>query len=250
MKPGEHKDYFSTQANAYAAFRPTYPETLYEFIFQHLKSKKTAWDCATGNGQVAGYLADHFENVYATDISQKQLDQATQKKNVFYSRLPAEKTSFPNNQFDLITVAQALHWFDREKFYEEVKRVSMPDALLAVWGYALLYIEPEIDKVILNFYSNIVGPYWDSARRLVEEEYRSITFPFEEIITPKFFITATWTRAHLAGYVESWSATQAYIRTHGHNPVPILLKDLETFWKPEATKAIRFPVFFKLGKIS
>lgn len=250
MKQGEHKDYFSTQANVYAAFRPTYPNALYEFIFQQLKEKKTAWDCATGNGQVAHYLANHFENVYATDISQQQLDQAIQKKNIFYSLGPAERTSFPDHQFDLITVGQALHWFDIDRFYDEVKRVSKPGALLAVWGYALLYIEPAIDKVIMNFYNNIVGPYWDHARRLVEEEYRSITFPFEEIPSPKFLITTTWTLAHLAGYLESWSATQKYIKAYGVNPVPALLKELGPLWEQETAKAIRFPVFLRLGKIN
>jgi len=249
MKMREHKDYFSTQANVYATFRPTYPASIYEFIFQHLKKKRRAWDCATGNGQVARHLANYFEEVYATDISQKQLDQAIQQNNIFYSLNPAEKTSFPDDHFDLITVGQALHWFDRDRFYEEVKRVGKPGALLAVWGYALMYIEPAIDKVIMNFYDNIVGPYWDQARRLVEEEYRSISFPFEELPTPKFFITSTWTITHLAGYLESWSATQKYIQTHGVNPVPALLKDVEQLWEQETTKSIRFPVFLKLGRI-
>jgi ubiquinone/menaquinone biosynthesis C-methylase UbiE len=250
MEQGEHKDYFSSQANVYAAFRPTYPTAIYEFIFRHLRGKRIAWDCATGNGQVAHYLANHVEKVFATDISQQQLDQAIRMKNIFYSLSPAEKTSFPDHQFDLITVAQALHWFERDRFYEEVKRVSKPGALLAVWGYALLYIEPAIDNIIMNFYNNIVGPYWDHARRLVEEEYRSITFPFKEIASPKFFITTTWTLAHLAGYLESWSATQKYIKAHGVNPVPELLKELGALWEPETTKAIRFPVFLRLGELN
>lgn len=250
MKPGEHKDYFSKQANAYAAFRPTYPVALYEFIFQHLTEKRAAWDCATGNGQVARYLADHFEKVFATDISRQQLDQAIQQKNIIYSLSPAEKTPFPDNHFDLITVGQALHWFDRDRFYEEVKRVSKPGAILAVWGYALLYIEPAINKEIMNFYNDTVGLYWDDARKLVEEEYKTIAFPFEEITPPEFFITTTWTRAHLAGYLESWSATQEYIKAHGVNPVPAFLKGLGPRWEPESTKAIRFPVFLRVGRVN
>ena len=216
MNQGERKDLFSTQSREYAAFRPTYPATLYEFIFQHLREKKCAWDCATGNGQVAHFLANHFEKVFATDISQQQLDQAIRKENIIYSISPAEKTSFPDNQFDLITVGQALHWFDRDKFYDEVKRVGKPGSILAVWGYAFINIEPVIDEIIVKFYHDTVGPYWDPARKLVEEEYKSITFPFEEIPTPGFFISTHWTLAHLAGYLESWSATQKYIKAHRH----------------------------------
>src|SRR5687767_7168314 len=152
------KDYFSDQSKAYATFRPTYPKELYEFIFSHLKNKGVAWDCATGNGQVARYLSDHFQKIYATDISQKQIDNAVLKDNIVYSVCKAEQTSFADQQFDLITVAQALHWIDTSAFYKEVIRTSKPDALLAVWGYALLSVNERIDPLFLDFYHNTVGP--------------------------------------------------------------------------------------------
>jgi len=243
------KDYFSKQANVYAAFRPTYPPALYEFIFSHLNDRKKAWDCATGNGQVATYLADHFEEVYATDISQRQLDHATPKNNVFYSISPAEKTQFAGHQFDLITVGQALHWFERDKFYAEVKRVSKPGSLLAVWGYALIYIEKEIDDLITDFYTNVVGPYWDDARRLVEEKYSTLSFPFEPIESGAFTITASWNLQHLTGYLESWSATQKYVKGTGKNPLPALLKELKELWRPDENKVVRFPLFLKLFRV-
>jgi ubiquinone/menaquinone biosynthesis C-methylase UbiE len=249
MKASTHKDLFSTQANVYAAFRPTYPKELYDFIFSKLNGREKAWDCATGNGQVARILADTFQEVYATDISQKQLDNAIKKENIFYSVSPGEKTGFAESQFDLITVAQALHWFDRDRFYEEARRVSKQDSLLAIWGYALLYIQPDIDEIIMNYYSNVVGPYWDEARRLVEEEYRSLVFPFKQIDSPKFDISATWTLNHLTGYLESWSATQKYIKEEGHNPLPEVLEQLERVWKKGDSKPIRFPVFLKLFRM-
>lgn len=249
MKKGDHKDYFSTQSNAYAAFRPTYPDALYQFIFQHVRERNAAWDCATGNGQVASYLAGHFEKVYATDISRQQLDNAVQRTNTVYSLSPAEKTSFADHKFDLITVGQALHWFDRDAFYDEVRRVGRPGGLLAAWGYAFLNIEPAIDKLIFNFYNNTVGPYWDQARKLVEEEYKSIVFPFEEITAPAFFISAQWNLQHLAGYLESWSATQKYIQNHGTNPVTDLITEVNQLWPAKIVKDIRFPVFLKLGKL-
>lgn len=245
-----HKDFFSTQARAYAAFRPTYPSSLYEFLLQQLPERKIAWDCATGNGQVANQLAHHFETVYATDISQQQLDHSIQRKNIFYSISPAEKTTFPDSQFDLITVGQALHWFDRDLFYNEVKRVGKSGGLLAVWGYALLNIEPTIDEKISHFYNHVVGPYWDSARRLLEEEYRTISFPFEEISSPGFSIEVEWDIHQLAGYLSSWSSTQKYIQQVGQDPVAPFIQHLAKSWNATDKKVVHFPVFCRVGKIS
>lgn len=245
-----HKDYFSTQAKVYATFRPTYPASLYQFLLQQVPVCEIAWDCATGNGQVASQLANHFEAVYATDISQRQLDHAIQKSNIFYSICPAEKTTFPAHQFDLITVGQALHWFDQDLFYKEVQRVGRPGGLLAVWGYALLNIEPTIDDNILHFYNHVVGPYWDSARRLLEEEYRTISFPFEEITTPGFFIAVEWNLHQLAGYLSSWSSTQKYRHQVGQDPVAPFIQQLAESWDPAVKKVVNFPVFCRAGKIS
>jgi ubiquinone/menaquinone biosynthesis C-methylase UbiE len=242
------KDYFSSQSKAYATFRPTYPKALYDFIFRQVKTKGTAWDCATGNGQVASYLADYFHEVHATDISQQQLDHADKKKNVRYSISPAERTSFENNQFDLITVAQALHWFDRDKFYDEAKRVGKPGSILAIWGYAMLYIEPSIDALILNFYNETVGPYWDDARRLVEQEYQTISFPFERLDTPRFSIEVEWTLTQLSGYFCSWSATQKYIKEKGIDPVPGFIETLRKHWTRRSMN-VTFPIFMHIGTI-
>jgi ubiquinone/menaquinone biosynthesis C-methylase UbiE len=242
------KDYFSSQSKAYAAFRPTYPKALYDFIFRQVRIKETAWDCATGNGQVASYLADYFHDVYATDISQQQLDHAHKKRNIHYSIGSAERPSFESNQFDLITVAQALHWFDRDKFYEEVKRVGKPDSILAIWGYAMLYIEPSIDELILNFYNETVGPYWDDARRLVEQEYQTISFPFEKLETPRFSIEVEWTLSQLSGYFSSWSATQKYIKEKGTDPVPDFIETLRKHWTRQSMN-VTFPIFTRIGTI-
>jgi hypothetical protein len=245
----ERKDYFSGQSRAYATFRPVYPRELYDFIFGHLQKKLCAWDCATGNGQVAQYLAGHFESVYATDISQPQIDHAFRKENIFYSVSAAEQTSFPENQFDLITVGQALHWFDADKFYREVRRTGKCGSLLAVWGYALLTVDPVIDELFMDFYNNKIGVYWDEARKLVENYYRDIPFPFQEIRCPEFHIAVKWTSDQFIGYLSSWSATQKYIRTHGVDPVESFREDLKSVWTSGEVKPVTFPVFMKLGRI-
>lgn len=243
------KDYFSGHAKLYATFRPDYPEELYRFVFGYVKEKNLAWDCATGNGQVAHYLSGHFHEVYATDISQQQLESAHRAGNIFYSVSPAEKTSFKDDQFDLITVGQALHWFNLHEFYREVKRVAKNNSLLAVWGYNICTINKDIDSLFLDFYHNVVGPYWDSARRHVENEYAELSFPFEEIPSPKFTIQVDWTIDQFIGYVTTWSATQKYINVKQSNPVPMLKKKLESLWTAEEKKIINFPVFLKLGII-
>src|SRR5690606_14122873 len=174
---------------------------------------------------------------------------AFKAENILYSLAPAESTPYEDRQFDLITVAQSLHWFDRPAFYREVNRVSKPGGLLAVWGYALLTVEPEIDGPFLDFYNNTVGPYWDEARKLVENEYRDISFPFDEIECPRFYIRVDWTFEQFAGYLSSWSATQKYIRTHQVNPVEAFSVKLRSLWKPGEVKRVTFPVFMKLGRV-
>jgi len=243
------RDYFSQQSKAYATFRPTYPEDLYQFIFKHLKNRTIAWDCATGNGQVAQYLAKHFQTVYATDISRQQIDQAFKADNIFYSVSKAEQTSFPDHEFDLITVGQALHWINTDEFYSEVRRTAKPGALLAVWGYALLSVNEAIDKLFLDFYHNTIGPYWDAARKLVEEQYRNVPFPFERIPSPEFSLCVEWTPEQFAGYLTSWSATQKYIKVNGSDPVPAFNEVIRQHWNKDEKKTVTFPLFLKLGRV-
>lgn len=243
------KDYFSGHAKIYATFRPDYPDALYDFIYKHLHEKSRAWDCATGNGQVAKRLATTFAEVYATDISAQQLENAIQANNITYSVSSAEQTTFPDNYFDLITVGQALHWFQRDRFYKEAIRTAKPDALIAAWGYAVLTINKAIDKPFTEFYKETVGPYWDDARRLVEDQYRSISFPFEEIPAPEFSIVVAWAKQQFSGYLSSWSSTQKFIKTNGFNPVDDFITSLKNLWQDDELKNVTFPVFLRLGRI-
>jgi ubiquinone/menaquinone biosynthesis C-methylase UbiE len=244
-----NKDLFSTHANIYAAFRPTYPEELFQFIFQFVRNKRTAWDCGTGNGQVAQRLASDFIQVFATDLSEKQIAHAVKRPNITYLVAPAEQTDFEGETFDLITVGQALHWFNVEAFYDEVRRVARPDAIIAVWGYGNIMINSILDTHVQRFYSEVVGKYWDSARRHVETAYREIPFPFQQIQSPAFFIEQRWTLKHLAGYLESWSATQRYILKNGTNPVKEIEPVLRDHWGKEETIMVRFPIFLRMAKV-
>ena len=163
------KDNFSLQSALYVKYRPSYPPEMIDFVVSLVKEKDMAWDCGTGNGQTAKALSSYFNKVFATDISQKQLDNAYQAVNIFYSVQPAEQTIFLNHSFDLITVSQALHWFRFDEFYAEVKRTAKPDAILAAWTYSLLRISKEIDALIDDLHYNTLYNYWDKERRYVDE---------------------------------------------------------------------------------
>ena len=192
-------------------------------------------------------LAKHFKQVYATDISSEQVKHAHQEKNIVYKVEPAEQTSFANNQFDLITVAQAMHWLQPEGFFREVTRVAKPGAILAVWGYANCFVNSEIDKQFLHFYQHIVGPYWDKARVLIEQQYQPISFPFEEMPSPPFQIQVNWNLEQFAGYLTTWSATQKYIHTTGADPVPEFIRHIKPYWNK--VMPVTFPVFLRLMRV-
>jgi ubiquinone/menaquinone biosynthesis C-methylase UbiE len=243
------KDNFSKQAAVYAKYRPTYPKELFDFILNHIKNKQVAWDCGTGNGQAAKELVKHFEKVFATDISQKQIDKAHQASSIFYSVQPAEQTNFSDNSFDLITVSQALHWFKIDKFYAEVKRVAKPGAWITVWMYNLPAISPEIDELVnIQLYKNTLGSYWDYERKYVDNNYTTLSFPFQEIQTPLFEIRLEWTIEELKGYINSWSALQKFIEINQFNPVDKSISEIQTHWKNEKM-GIVFPVYLRMGRI-
>lgn len=242
------KDNFSKQAGSYAKYRPSYPQQLYDFIVDQVTLKQAAWDCGTGNGQSAKELSRYFEKVFATDISGQQIAHAAPRSNIFYSVQPAEKTSFPDNAFDLITVAQAIHWFRFDDFYREIKRVAKPGAIFAVWGYSLLHASPEIDALVGEYHFNTLNDYWDPERKYLDEGYRNIPFPFIKMDRPAFKISYEWTLHELEGYLNTWSALQKFIAVNDYNPVDKLIADIKPFWKTWRMK-IDFPIHLLIARI-
>ncbi len=243
------KDLFSRQSDRYARYRPTYPTALYEFVLSHVTGREAAWDCATGNGQVAVELARHFQWVEATDLSERQLAQAVSRQNIHYQVAKSEESFLLEHSFDLVTVGQALHWFDFERFYAEVRRVTKPGGVLAVWGYELLNITPEIDRLIFDFYENVVGPYWAPERRYVMERYQTVPFPFREIPAPDFPMVKHWTMDELAGYFATWSSVDKFRQQHSYSPVGTLVEKLRPLWPESRVNEVVFPVFLRMGRV-
>lgn len=243
------KDNFSDRSDLYAKFRPGYPDTLFDFVRALSSAHKNAWDCGTGNGQVATRLSDFFERVHASDISENQLKLAEKKSNIIYSLQPAERTVFPGQFFDLITVAQAIHWFNFKSFYREVKRVGKPKSHLVVTGYGNLRTTEEIDRVINRLYKEITGNYWDSERRYIDESYLSIPFPFKEIAVPALSNTYMWSLEQVKGYLSTWSGVKHYQKQTGIDPVELISDDLSKAWGNAKSVEVDFPVLLRVGRI-
>lgn len=192
------KDHFSRQAADYATFRPGYPQKLFDYLGSIAPNRQLAWDCGTGNGQAAVGLASVFDYVIATDASEKQIANAQPHGRVEYRVVPAENSGIKWGTIDLIVVAQALHWFDLDRFYDEARRVLKRNGALAASAYNLLHINPAIDEVVNRYYYEVVGPFWPPERKLVEQ-FADLPFPFDKIDPPKFEITASWKLDHLVG---------------------------------------------------
>lgn len=247
----EYIKHFDQQSENYLLFRPTYPESLYSYLMGLVKEKDCAWDCATGNGQVAVSLADHFKEVIATDLSQAQLEQAPEHERIKYYCCPADKTSIKTSSVDLITVAQALHWFNFDSFYKEVRRVSKPAACIAVWCYSLGKLHNGTDLLIEELFNKILGKeYWPPERRYIDESYQTIPFPFEKIRTPEFIMEKEVNLGQLAGYLNTWSAVKEYQKRNQRNPVEFILPELEASWgEPHTEYTIRWPLHLLAGYV-
>ena len=244
------KDHFSAQAPDYARYRPNYPGELFAWLAGIAPEHSTAWDCGTGSGQAAVGLAAHFDHVIATDPSADQLANAQPHPKVSFRRTAAESSGIDTASIDLLTVAQAIHWFDLERFYAEAKRVLKPGGVIAVWTYTLLDVEAGVDELITDFYRNVVGPFWPPERKMVDDRYRSLPFPFEPIAAPGFSITTEWSRDDLLGYLGTWSATRAYLNDKGVDPLPALELRLAPLWPDRnMRKMLRWPLHMRVGRV-
>lgn len=261
MKPTKFKDLFSSNSKEYASSRPTYPRSLFEFLVGLVRYRNLAWDCATGNGQAAVFLSEHFEQVIASDASKEQIENAQPRDNIRYEVFPAEKTTLVDNSVDLITIAQALHWFDLDEFYKEVKRVLRKDdnggdtngsGVIAAWAYGLHSISTEIDDITHLLYEDILGSYWPKERKIVENKYHDISFPFQEIDMPVFQIELDWTLSELIGYLYTWSSVQKFIKKNNSDPIKQIYDDLAAAWGDKNTwhkrRRVVWPIYIRVGR--
>jgi ubiquinone/menaquinone biosynthesis C-methylase UbiE len=263
LKPTNFKDLFSSNSKKYASSRPTYPRPLFEFLVELVQYRNLAWDCATGNGQAAVFLSEYFEQVIASDASKEQIENAQPRDNIRYEVFRAEKTTLADNSVDLVTIAQALHWFDLDDFYKEVKRVLRKEdngpgsvggglgGVIAAWAYGLHSISPYIDNITHLLYEDILGSYWPKERKIVENKYQDIPFPFHEIDAPVFQIELDWTLSDLVGYLYTWSSVQKFIGKNNSDPIKQVYDSLADAWSDKNSwqkRRVIWPIYIRVGR--
>lgn len=260
LDPTIFKDLFSNNSKNYVSSRPNYPRSLFDFLVGLVQRRNLAWDCATGNGQAAIILSEYFDEVIASDASKEQIANALPKTNIRYAVFPAERTSVADDSIDLITVAQALHWFDVNDFYKEATRVlrknDRPNAnengVIAAWAYGLQSISWEVDNIIHSLYEDILGPYWSKERKIVEDKYQGLPFPFEEIEAPVFKIELDWNLTELMGYLYTWSCVQEFIHRNNSDPIKQIYNDLSAVWggrNSSHKNRVVWPIYLRVGRV-
>jgi SAM-dependent methyltransferase len=251
MASGSGTDHFSGHAPDYARFRPNYPDALFDWLAAQTAGHDLVWDVGCGNGQASLPLAGHYTQVVATDLSAEQIAQAPAHPHIAYRAAPSHQSGLADASCDLVTIAQALHWFDFDAFYAEVRRVLKPGGLIAAWTYQLLRADPAIDGVLEEFYRRELGPYWPPERRWVDLGYQGMPFPFAEIAPPALEIRLQWTLADLVAYLGTWSATQRFIKAENRDPTIELGERLAPHWGPPDTlRTIIWPMALRAGRKS
>jgi SAM-dependent methyltransferase len=243
------KDHFSGHARDYASYRPGYPEELFDFVAALPRRRGTAWDAGTGSGQAALGLAERFERVIGTDPSAPQIEHAEPHPRVEYRVAPAEASGLPDASVDLVAVAQAFHWFDFDRFFAEARRVLAPGGAVVLWSYNLCRVSPEVDAWTDRLAHGTVGPYWPPERQWVNEEYRTVPFPFPEVETPPLFLREDWDLGRYLAYIRTWSAFQRYVKETGIDPVEETRPEIEAAWgDPAAARTISWPIFLRASR--
>ncbi|HET9984331.1 MAG TPA: class I SAM-dependent methyltransferase [Longimicrobiales bacterium] len=241
------KDHFSAHAAAYAKARPSYPAALLDFLAGLPERRDRAWDCGTGNGQAAIALAERFGHVVATDASKEQLRNAFRHPRVTYALTTAEAAALAAGAFDLVTAAQALHWFQPERFFAEARRALRRGGVVAVWVYGRPSIGDGVDAVLGRFH-DVVAPFWPPERAIVEAGYRSVEFPFDEIEAPPLMLEQEWDADAFVAYLGTWSATRRYLQARRQDPVAPFLAELLDRWGAGRRRTVRWPLHLRVGR--
>ena len=244
------ENFFAPIAGAYARYRPTYPDALFAYLAQLAPSRRLAWDCATGSGQAAASLAAHMEAVVATDSSAEMLAQAPAHARISYRQADALASGLEPGSVQLVTVANAMHWFHGPAFEQEVRRVLCPGGVIAAWSFAFASITPAVDLLTRRMHNVIVDPFWIAPNRMVEHGYVGLHFPFTPIAPPAFAMVSHWDLSALEGYMRTWSASVKYQAHHGVDPVSLVHDELLAAWGDQATvREVHWELNLRVGRV-
>lgn len=249
MRGGSQPDAYAERAAAYAVHRPAYPAGLVAFLADLAPRHALAWDAGCGSGQLSVLLAQRFDRVVAADASAAQLVHARRHPRVFYRRVRADASGLPDAVVDLAAAAQAAHWFDLPAYYAEVRRVTRRGGGVALVTYGRMMVGPDVDPIIGAFYGGLLGGWWPPERRHVDEGYRSLPFPFEELAAPAFEMRAEWGLAEVLSYVDTWSAVCALVRSEGPAPLEAFRRELSRAWGTGGVRSVTWPLAVRVGRV-
>jgi len=210
---------FQSQGNDYSKFRPDYPSEIFETIITFAKDNnpnaefEVAVDMACGAGEATKHLVPYYKIIYGIDVSSSMLENAPKHPNINYSIGAVEATKLPNESIDLVLVAQALHWFDFEKFFIELDRILKPGGTFAVIGYPLNRFSNNTlaNEVIQKFFYQTLEGCWSERRRILDQEYADVPFIYKETLRKhRFFNTKSMSIENYVRYIGTWSAVQTY----------------------------------------
>lgn len=243
-------NHFDQGGHQYASHRPDYPDILAERLAALAPNRSHALDVGCGTGQFSVQLASHFAQVYATDPSESQIENATQQNNIHYAVGCAETIALPNRSCALITAAQSAHWFKLDRFYAEARRVACEGAVVALVSYGVLSLEGALGECFQQHYWGPLHAYWPAGREHVEGAYRDLPFPFEPLHCDCPDITRDWVLADLVGYIKTWSATKRALAAGEQALVAALIDELTQLWPdPTSRRRIVWPVTARVGRL-
>lgn len=244
------RNWFDQGGSAYARFRPEYPPALAAWLAAQAPDRRLAVDVGCGNGQLTALLLPHFERVLGLDPSADQIANATPQANVDYQCAAAEQLPAPDHSASLITAAQAAHWFNLPRFYEEARRIAAPGAVLALVSYGVLKMAPELDARFRRFYYDEVGQYWPAERKLVDDGYATLDFPFNEFAGPAMTIDVAWDLASFMGYVSTWSAIRSVREAGKEALLTAFADDIAALWgEPGRARPVSWPINMRIGRV-
>ena len=127
-----NEDVFTGKAEVYAKYRPSYAEKFIEHLYTEVgfKNSSIIADVGSGTGIFSKILLKKGSTVYLIepnkDMHERAKNSLTEYQNCFCVNSSAEKIELKDKSVDFVTAAQAFHWFDRELFKGECKRILRP----------------------------------------------------------------------------------------------------------------------------
>jgi len=254
------------QAQKFKKFRPSYPASLYESIYEYLASGGGAQDtavdvsCGTVGERSTSPLTSTFGRVIAVDVKKAQADQVRKNGNSspkqMYFGQSTDLSFLRSGTVDLVTVSQAYHWLDRERFLRQVNDALAPNGVLAVHGYGNLTTDnPDVSAIIFQYYTETLRGYWESERRHVDNEYKHFTLPLSDFTRRAGFrIEKTWPLSGLVGYLSTQTASRVFIEKNGLGELEKIYDNLRDIYNykgdsnGEPTINITWPTFLLLGR--